>query len=104
MTRPERGLRTDPGQLGHRRLRGHGRREDRRPDGQAGTAVHHAARRGHRLVARHSGKVADVEGRTTANNSNVLQWPWLNKANQKWTFTKTGDGYYKIKTLRSVTS
>ncbi len=39
----------------------------------------------YRLVARHSGKAAGVEGGTTANNSNVLQWPWLNKANQKWT-------------------
>ncbi|OAH10364.1 RICIN domain-containing protein [Streptomyces jeddahensis] len=56
---------------------------------------------GYQLVARHSGKVADVEGGATANNTNVLQWPWLNKANQKWTFTKTGDGYYKIKGVGS---
>ncbi|KUO14499.1 alpha-L-fucosidase [Streptomyces dysideae] len=55
----------------------------------------------YRLVARHSGKVADVERGGTANNTNVLQWPWLNKANQKWTFTDTGDGYYKIKGVGS---
>jgi hypothetical protein len=42
----------------------------------------------YRLVARHSGKAADVEGGATANNSNVLQWPWLNKANQKWTWIR----------------
>ncbi len=42
-----------------------------------------------------------MEGGGTANNTNVLQWPWLNKANQKWTFTHTGDGYYKIKGVAS---
>jgi alpha-L-fucosidase len=55
----------------------------------------------YRLVARHSGKVADVEGGGTANSTNVHQWPWLNKANQKWTFAKTGDGYYEIKGVGS---
>ncbi|ONI91057.1 alpha-L-fucosidase [Saccharothrix sp. ALI-22-I] len=55
----------------------------------------------YRLVARHSGKVADVQGSGTANGTDVLQWPWLNQANQKWTFTKTGDGYYKIKGVGS---
>ncbi|MEU6183129.1 RICIN domain-containing protein [Streptomyces coeruleorubidus] len=55
----------------------------------------------YRLVARHSGKVADVEGARTANGTNVHQWPWLNHANQKWTFTNTGDGYYKIKGVGS---
>ncbi|MGA5200320.1 RICIN domain-containing protein [Streptomyces variegatus] len=55
----------------------------------------------YRLVARHSGKVADAEGAGTANGTNVDQWPWLNQANQKWTFTSTGDGYYKIKGVGS---
>ncbi|MGW7169510.1 RICIN domain-containing protein [Streptomyces sp. NPDC054884] len=55
----------------------------------------------YRLSARHSGKVADVEGARTANGTNVDQWPWLNQANQKWTFTNTGDGYYKIKGVGS---
>ncbi|WP_086563944.1 alpha-L-fucosidase [Streptomyces africanus] len=55
----------------------------------------------YRLVARHSGKVADVESARTANGTNVDQWPWLNQANQKWTFTSTGDGYYKIKGVGS---
>ncbi|MEW2117201.1 RICIN domain-containing protein [Streptomyces sp. NPDC005474] len=55
----------------------------------------------YRLVARHSGKVADVRGGGTANNTNVIQWPWLNKPNQQWTFVKTGDGYYKIKGVGS---
>ncbi|MFF9042102.1 RICIN domain-containing protein [Streptomyces sp. NPDC014892] len=51
----------------------------------------------YRLVNRNSGKVADVEGGGTANDTRILQWPWLNAANQKWTFANTGDGYYKIK-------
>jgi alpha-L-fucosidase len=55
----------------------------------------------YRLVAQHSGKVADVEGARTADGTNVHQWPWLNHANQKWTFTSTGDGYYKIKGVGS---
>ncbi|WP_340373940.1 alpha-L-fucosidase [Streptomyces sp. SS7] len=57
----------------------------------------------YRLVNRNSGKVADVAGGGTANGSNVLQWPWLDAANQKWTFTNTGDGYYKIKGVGSGT-
>ncbi len=32
----------------------------------------------YRLVARHSGKAADVQSGGTANGANVLQWPWLN--------------------------
>ncbi|ANS62431.1 calx-beta domain-containing protein [Streptomyces lincolnensis] len=55
----------------------------------------------YRLVARHSGKVADVEGAGTADGTNVAQWRWLNQANQKWTFTSTGDGYYKVKGVGS---
>ncbi|MBA2813290.1 RICIN domain-containing protein [Streptomyces sp. KM273126] len=53
----------------------------------------------YRLVARHSGKVADVAG--AANGTKVLQWSWKNTANQKWTFTSTGDGYYKIRNVSS---
>ncbi|WP_443216893.1 RICIN domain-containing protein [Saccharothrix sp. ALI-22-I] len=26
----------------------------------------------------------------TANGTDVLQWPWLGNANQKWTFIPTG--------------
>ncbi|MFC9126925.1 RICIN domain-containing protein [Streptomyces sp. NPDC057099] len=55
----------------------------------------------YRLVARHSGKVAGVPGAHTANGTYIHQWPWRNRANQKWTFTSTGDGYYKIKGVGS---
>ncbi|MDF3141013.1 MULTISPECIES: alpha-L-fucosidase [unclassified Streptomyces] len=55
----------------------------------------------YRLVARHSGKSVDVEGRRTTDGTKVLQWPSLDQTNQKWTFVKTGDGYYKIKGVGS---
>jgi alpha-L-fucosidase len=55
----------------------------------------------YRLVARHSGEVADVEGQRNTDGANVLQWPWLSQPNQKWTFTSTGDGYYTIKGVGS---
>lgn len=56
----------------------------------------------YRLVNRNSGKVADVEGGGTANDTRLLQWPWLDAANQKWTFSHTGDGYYEIKGVSSA--
>ncbi|MFI6624314.1 alpha-L-fucosidase [Streptomyces sp. NPDC050528] len=55
----------------------------------------------YRLANRNSGQVADVSGNGTSNGTRVLQWPWLNQANQKWTFTVTGDGYYKVKSVSS---
>ncbi|MFD8725744.1 RICIN domain-containing protein [Streptomyces sp. NPDC059629] len=55
----------------------------------------------YRLVARHSGKAADVSGAGTADGTAVLQWPWKNTANQKWTFVSTGDGYYRIRGVGS---
>ncbi|MDC2947374.1 alpha-L-fucosidase [Streptomyces heilongjiangensis] len=54
-----------------------------------------------RLVALHSGKVADVQDAGTADGTNVLQWTWKNSANQKWTFVSTGDGYFKIRSVAS---
>jgi len=57
----------------------------------------------YRLVARHSGKVADVSGAKTANNTAILQWPWQNHANQKWTLALSDSGYYKIRNVNSGT-
>lgn len=56
----------------------------------------------YRLVNRNSGNVADVSGNGTANGTNILQWPWLNRNNQKWIFASTGDGYYEIKGVSSA--
>jgi len=55
----------------------------------------------YRLVSRASGKVLDVYNWGTSNSTNVQQWPWLNNATQKFTFSSTGDGYYKIRGVYS---
>ncbi|GHH65444.1 RICIN domain-containing protein [Promicromonospora soli] len=55
----------------------------------------------YRIESRSSGKVLDVRSSGTANNTPVHQWPWLNSANQKWTFISTGDGYFKIRDQNS---
>ncbi|AYC42945.1 RICIN domain-containing protein [Streptomyces griseorubiginosus] len=57
----------------------------------------------YRLVARHSGKAADVSGGKTANNTPVIQWPWQNHSNQKWTIVAADNGYYKIRNVNSGT-
>lgn len=55
----------------------------------------------YRLVARHSGKVADVAAAGTANGTDIVQWTWHGGTNQQWTFVPTGDGYYKIRGVSS---
>ncbi|MEU5312410.1 RICIN domain-containing protein [Streptomyces sp. NPDC021562] len=57
----------------------------------------------YRLVARHSGKAADVTGGKTADNTPVIQWPWQNHSNQKWTIVPADNGYYKIRNVNSGT-
>ncbi|MFD5543202.1 RICIN domain-containing protein [Streptomyces sp. NPDC127079] len=57
----------------------------------------------YRLVARHSGKVADVSGAGKADNTAVIQYTWQNHANQKWTIALADDGYYKIRNVNSGT-
>ena len=36
------------------------------------------------VVARHSGKVLEVQGQSTADSADVGQWPDLGLANQRW--------------------
>ncbi len=50
----------------------------------------------YRLTARHSGKVMDVVGASTANNAEVKQYSWNGGANQKWRFEDVGGGYYRL--------
>jgi alpha-L-fucosidase len=57
----------------------------------------------YRLVNRHSGMVADCYQGATANNTPIIQWPWQNHANQKWTVFPSDDGYYKIRNVNSGT-
>ena len=54
-----------------------------------------------RLIAKHSGKVADVQNGDTANGANVWQWP-VNESNaQRWQVSHVAEGYYSFKNLLS---
>ncbi|GIG88576.1 beta-xylosidase [Plantactinospora endophytica] len=50
----------------------------------------------HRITARHSGRVVDVVGNSTANNAEVKQYAWNGGGNQKWEFQDAGSGYVRI--------
>ncbi|MFC4588388.1 RICIN domain-containing protein [Sphaerisporangium corydalis] len=50
----------------------------------------------HRITARHSGKVMDVVGASTADSAEVKQYPWNGGGNQKWQFADNGGGYYRL--------
>jgi hypothetical protein len=54
------------------------------------------------LVARHSGKCADVSGVSTADGAVLHQWTCINgQLNQEWNFTATTDGYYTLRATHS---
>jgi hypothetical protein len=50
----------------------------------------------YRVTARHSGKVIDVVGASTANNAEVKQYPWNGGGNQRWQFQDAGGGYFRL--------
>jgi hypothetical protein len=50
----------------------------------------------YRVTARHSGKVMDVVGASTANNAEVKQYPYNGGGNQKWSFADAGGGYFRL--------
>lgn len=50
----------------------------------------------YRLVNRHSGKVLDVSGPSTADGANIHQWEWFDIHNQHWRFEAAGDGSFRI--------
>ncbi|VXD25271.1 LamG-like jellyroll fold domain-containing protein [Planktothrix paucivesiculata] len=49
----------------------------------------------YKIVAKHSGKVLDVDG-AKKEDANVHQWTWVNGDNQKWQFVSVEGGYYEI--------
>ncbi|PPK96036.1 pectate lyase [Kineococcus xinjiangensis] len=53
------------------------------------------------LQARHSGKVADVRGASTADGAPVVQWSRNDGAHQQWRFVPVGNGYYAIRARHS---
>ncbi|WP_230686374.1 RICIN domain-containing protein [Catellatospora vulcania] len=50
----------------------------------------------YRVTARHSAKVMDVVGASTANSAEIKQYTWNGGANQKWQFQDAGSGYYRV--------
>ena len=52
----------------------------------------------YRISARHSGKLLDVAGGTsaTANGANVQQWVNSGQTNQQWILVDAGGGYYSL--------
>jgi aryl-phospho-beta-D-glucosidase BglC (GH1 family) len=50
----------------------------------------------YRIVARHSGKVVDVQGTATNDGANVHQWSYYGGNSQRWTVTHLGNNVYQI--------
>ncbi|WP_345328668.1 RICIN domain-containing protein [Mucilaginibacter defluvii] len=50
----------------------------------------------YRINNRNSGKALDVNGGSTANGANIIQWPWNGGNNQQWQVIDNGGGYYRI--------
>ncbi|SDD77678.1 RICIN domain-containing protein [Glycomyces harbinensis] len=55
----------------------------------------------YRLIARHSGKYADIDGLSTAAGAKLLQWSSTGRTNQQFEFVDAGEGHFKIKARHS---
>lgn len=53
------------------------------------------------IVSRLSGKVLDVEGGSKADNADIIQWTYDNRANQHFDLKSLGNGYYSIRASHS---
>lgn len=40
------------------------------------------------IIAKHSGKVLDVSGASTANGADIIQWQYSGESNQLWKVTQ----------------
>nr|WP_261306506.1 RICIN domain-containing protein [Paenibacillus andongensis] len=41
-----------------------------------------------KIIVRHSGKVLDVSGASTADAATVIQWSWSGGGNEHWSLVK----------------
>ena len=53
------------------------------------------------IASRNSALLMDVSGASTADGATIVQSADTNAANQHWTLTATGNGYYEIKNVNS---
>ena len=51
----------------------------------------------YRIKSKLTGKMADIENQTMADNTLIHQWEYHTGSTQRWIFTHIGDGYYTIK-------
>ncbi|THV42231.1 glycosyl hydrolase family 95 catalytic domain-containing protein [Glycomyces buryatensis] len=79
-------------------------------DGESGHTYHATSLGGgsvvepgvnYRLVARHSGKAADIEGASTGAGAALIQWSLHSGANQQFDFVDVGGGYRRIRARHS---
>ena len=50
----------------------------------------------YKILNRNSNKALDVNGGSTSNGGNIIQWDYSGGANQQWGITSTGDGYFSV--------
>ena len=50
----------------------------------------------YRIICRQSNKSLDVNGSSTANGGNIIQWDYWGGNNQQWKITSLGNGYFSI--------
>ncbi|HEU5129795.1 MAG TPA: RICIN domain-containing protein [Glycomyces sp.] len=55
----------------------------------------------YQIVSRHSGKVLDVDERSTADGAGIVQWADTGQTNQQFRFLDSGGGYYRIQARHS---
>jgi len=55
----------------------------------------------YRLVARHSGKVIEISGASTAPGALLQQWSQTGALNQQFDFLDAGGGYYRVRARHS---
>jgi predicted alpha-1,6-mannanase (GH76 family) len=53
------------------------------------------------IISKSSGKAMDVEGNSTEDGANVLQWQNYGQSNQRWIVTSVGDNQYSIINVNS---
>ena len=66
-----------------------------------GTAPTGIAGRTYTMTAQHSGKLADVNGVSLADNATVIQWAATGANNQRWQAVDAGSGYVYLKAVHS---
>lgn len=50
----------------------------------------------YKIINKNSGKALDVSGGSTSNGGSIIQWDYSGGANQQWSFTSLGNGYFTI--------